>query len=136
MSPKIVTSGMPNSLSEAPGAAAIAEGIRRVEGFLREIGPRFARADVYAQLLRMRLYADWNGAAPLDRKAACEEAQALAGFQAASADPRIDGGFYFGRKGAEWMPYINPVSTAFAIEALALWECHARGARPLRHLLI
>jgi len=122
--------------SEAPCAAAIAEGIRRVEGFLREIGPRFVRSDVYAQLLRIRLFADWNGAAPLDRQAACKEAEALAAFQAASADPRIDGGFYFGRKGAEWLPYINPVSTAFAMQALALWECHARGAQPHRHLLI
>jgi len=122
--------------SEAPCAAAIAEGIRRVEGFVREIGPRFVRSDVYAQLLRIRLFADWYGAAPLDRQAACKEAEALAGFQAASADPRIDGGYYFGRKGAEWLPYINPVSTAFAMQALALWECHARGAQPHRHLLI
>jgi len=122
--------------SEARCAMAMAEGIRRVEGLLREIGSRFVRSDVYAQLLRMRLFADWNGAAPLDREAAREEAEALAGFQAASEDPRIDGGFYFGRKGAEWMPFINPVSTVFAMQALTLWECHTHGAQPLRHLLI
>jgi hypothetical protein len=122
--------------SEAPCAAALVEGILRVEGLLREIGPRFVRSDVYAQLLRIRLFADWHGAAPLDRQAASQEAEALAGFQAVSANPRIDGGFYFGRKGAEWLPYINPVSTAFAMQALAWWECHARCAQPHRHLLI
>jgi hypothetical protein len=117
-------------------AAAIAAGIRRVSGLLEEIRPRFVRSDVYAQLLRIRLFADWAGAVPLDRQAACGEADALARFQASSADPRVDGGFYFGRKGAELLPYINPVSTAFALQALALWECHARGAQPHRHLLI
>jgi len=94
------------------------------------------RSDVYAQLLRIRLFADWNGAAPLDRQAAEKEAETLAGFQAASADPRIDGGFYFGRRGAEWLPYINPVSTAFAMQALALWELPRPRRQPLRHLLI
>jgi hypothetical protein len=122
--------------AEAPCAAALAEGIQRVEDLVREIGPQFVRSEVYAQLLRIRLFADWNGAAPLDCQAAGKEAETLAGFQAASADPRIDGGFYFGRRGGEWLPYINPVSTAFAMQALALWECHARGAQPLRHLLI
>ena len=128
--------GMLPLAGEAPCAAAIAEGIRRVEGHLREIAPQFARSDVYAQLLRMRLFADWQGAKPLDRQAACREAEALAGFQATSPDPRIDGGFYFGRRGAEWLPYVNPVSTAFAMQALALWDCHASGAQPHRHLLI
>ena len=121
---------------EARCASAIAEGIRRVKEYVSEIGPQFVRSDVYAQLLRIRLFADWYGAAPLDRQAACKEAEALAGFQATSADPRIDGGFYFGRKGAEWLPYVNPVSTAFAMQALALWDCHAQGAQPHRHLLI
>ena len=33
------------------------------------------RADVTAQLLRIRMYADWAGAAPLDREAARQEAE-------------------------------------------------------------
>jgi hypothetical protein len=123
--------------AEARCAAALAEGIRRMTQLLREIAPRFGRADVYAQLLRIRLYADWAGAAPLDREAAQIEADTLAGFQAASSDPRIDGGYYFGRKGGAWLPYVNPVSTAFALQALGLWEhCRSGGAQPHRHLLI
>ncbi len=118
-------------------ASAISTGLGLVAKTLREIAPRFERSDVYAQLLRMRLYADWNGAAPLAREAAAEEAEKLADFQAASADPRIDGGFYFGRKDGATIPHVNPVSTAFAAQALALWEqCRAGSAQPHNHLLI
>jgi len=118
-------------------AAAIRDGMSRVARALREIAPRFERCDVYAQLLRMRLYADWAGVAPLDREAAQFEAGKLAGFQVSDADPRIRGGFYFGRKAGEMLPFVNPVSTAFALQALALWEqCRAGGAQPHRHLLI
>ena len=62
------------------------EGIRCMAQLLGEIAPRFERADVYAQLLRIRLYADWAGAVPLDREAARIEADPLAVFQAASSD--------------------------------------------------
>ena len=117
-------------------AAALDEGISRVEGLLWEIAPTFVRSDVVAQLLRIRLFADCSGAVPLDLTAARREAAVLADFQASSPDPRMDGGFYFGRKGAEWLPYINPVSTAFALQALALWECYSHGVRPQRPLLI
>lgn len=118
-------------------AAALSDGIRRAAHHLRDIAPRFERSDVYAQLLRIRLYADWTGVMPLDREAARVEAGKLAGFQAASGDPRTDGGFYFGRMGGRWLPYLNPVSTAFALQALALWnQCQEGGAQPHRHLLI
>jgi len=103
-------------------AAALCDGIHRVACHLADLAPQFERSDVYAQLLRIRLFADWLGIAPLDRAAAEREASTLTGFQAASDDPRIDGGFYFGRKGGTWLPYVNPVSTAFAAQALALWE--------------
>ena len=115
---------------------ALAAGIRAVEGYVSTIGPEFLRSDVCAQLLRIRLFADFAGAVPLDSASACREAATLARFQAESADPRIDGGFYFGRKAGAWMPYLNPVSTAFAMQALALWDCRADGAQPHRHLLI
>ena len=128
--------GMLPRASDARCAAAMAGGIARVEEFVAEIGPRFIRSDVCAQLLRIRIFADFAGVVPLDREAARREAEALAQFQAGSQDPRIDGGFYFGRAGAEWLPYVNPVSTAFALQALALWECNAHGAQTLRHLLI
>ena len=102
-------------------ATAICGGIPRAAAFLREIAPRFVRSDVYAQLLRIRLLADRAGIAPLDRDAAEYEAGQAARFQAVSADPRVHGGFYFGRKGEDWLPYVNPVSTAFCLQALAMW---------------
>ncbi len=59
---------------------------------LREIAPEFERSDVYAQLLRMRLYADCAGAVPLDRAAAANAKPArLAEFQAATTAASISG---------------------------------------------
>jgi len=113
--------------------AALAGGIALVAELLRELAPEFERSDVYAQLLRVRLYADAAGAAPLDRAAAGWEAERLLEFAAAADDPRIAGGFYFGRTAGAWEPYINPVSAAFALQALAQWS----GAAPAdRRLLI
>lgn len=121
-------------------ARALADGIERAAGLLRQIAPRFERSDVYAQLLRVRLHAGYAGAVPIDRAAAEWEAGRLTEFQASSPDPRIDGGYYFGRRQGEWLPYVNPVSTAFAQQALALWDGSAGGVvggvRPYRHLLI
>jgi hypothetical protein len=128
-------------------AAALCDGIRRVAVYLREIAPEFERSDVYAQLLRVRLYADWAGVAALDRAAAEFEAERLRGFQHAGGgpsgyqaqpgDPRIEGGFAFGRKDGHCLPFVNPVSTAFALQALALWEGARAGAgQAHRHLLI
>jgi hypothetical protein len=101
---------------------AIGEGISRVAALLRQIAPEFERSDVYAQLLRVRIYADRAGAAPIDRQAAAWEAEQLAAFQADAHDARVAGGFYFGRRQGDWLPYVNPVSTAFATQALALWD--------------
>ncbi|HTS63884.1 MAG TPA: hypothetical protein VMH28_17800 [Candidatus Acidoferrales bacterium] len=113
--------------------SALSGGIVRLYALLRKIAPEFARSDVYAQLLRVRLFADWAGAVALDGLAASEEAAALAGFQASDADLRINGGYWFGRKGGEVLPYVNPVSAAFAGQALELWE---NRAQINRHLLI
>ena len=111
-------------------AAALCDGIRQVTHYVAETASEFERSDVYAQLLRIRIYADWAGAAPLDRRAAEHESAILAGFQAESDDPREDGGFYFGRKAGMYLPYVNPVSTAFGLQALALWERHSNGCPP------
>ncbi|HEY7388057.1 MAG TPA: hypothetical protein VH640_06085 [Bryobacteraceae bacterium] len=112
-------------------AVALCDGIHRVARHLGHLAPEFERSDVYAQLLRIRLFADGLGIVPLDRAAAEREAAILAGFQAASGDSSMDGGFYFGRKGDALLPYVNPVSTAFAAQALALWEdCGLRENRP------
>ncbi len=117
-------------------AAALCDGIRRVAHLVAETAAGFERSDVYAQLLRVRIFADWAGVAPLDETAARSEAQTLAAFQAASPDPRIDGGFYFGRQSGAWLPYVNPVSTAFALQALALWDRSQAGSPLPWHLLI
>jgi hypothetical protein len=123
--------------NDAHCAAALSSGIRSVSHHLRVIAPEFERSDVYAQLLRIRLYADWAGVAPLDRDAAQFEADRLKLFQGVDADPRIDGGYRFGRTGDTWSPHVSPVSTAFALQALALWEaCRTGAAQAHRHLLI
>jgi hypothetical protein len=93
--------------------------------FLRELAPEFARSDVYAQILRARVRA--SHVIPLDTIAASEEAAALAGYQAESADPRIDGGFLFGKRSGVLSPHVNPVSTTFAIQALEMWRAFNAG---------
>ena len=127
--------GLMPAIEEPRCAQAMAGGIRRVSGLLRRIEPEFSRADVYAQLLRIRMLADRAGAAPLDREAAAAEARALAEFQVDSDDPRTDGGYWFGRKNGAWVRHVSPVSTAFAIEALDLWERPAGAAEPGRPLI-
>ena len=103
-------------------------GIKRVAQLLREIGPSFERSDVNAQLLRVRLVAHHLGIVPLDEGAAQEEASHAASFQTLDSDDvRLRGGFWFGRKGQQMLPFSNPVSTAFCLQALALWDDHQSG---------
>ena len=105
-----------------PGCArALCEGIAKTSAYLTEIAPRFARSDVYAQLLRIRLCAAQTGVLPLDETAACSEASQAHAFQLVSDDPRVAGGFSFGRKGLHLLPFVNPVSTSFCMQALAMW---------------
>jgi hypothetical protein len=108
---------------------ALTIGITRVAGYLREIAPRFERSDVYAQLLRVRLFADQFGAVPLNRREAEEEAGAIAEFQIGHDDVRFAGGYAFGRKAGVIIPHMNPVSTAFCSQALEMWDDHAAGRR-------
>jgi len=118
-------------------AAALRDGMASVACHLRAIAPEFERSDVYAQLLRIRLYADWLGVAPLDVPSAQFEADRLAAFHAVDSDPRRNGGYWFGRRNGQTLPFINPVSAAFACQALELWETsRAGGAQAHRHLLI
>ena len=105
------------AVASRPGAAqALVNGISKLAGYLRSIAPVFARSDVYAQLLRVRMIADRRGVLRLDHAAAEEEADAIAAFI------RDDGGFWFGRKGGDFLPFSNPVSTAFCLQAIAMWE--------------
>jgi hypothetical protein len=110
--------GLTPALDRPECTAAFRDGIDRIARLLREIAPVFARSDVYAQLLRARLLGEACGVAPLDEAeaAAAEEAEQSAGFQTDS------GGFLFGRKNGDPLPFVNPVSTAFCVQALALWN--------------
>lgn len=119
-------------LDRAECAHAFREGLDRVAGYLREIAPQFVRSDVYAQLLRARLFGESLGVAPLDSEAAAHEAEQAAAFQLDSPDPRVAGGFGFGRKLGQPLPYVNPVSTAFAVQALALWSDRQNNALDAR----
>lgn len=94
--------------------------VAEVAGYLRDLAPAFCRSDVYAQLLRARVYG--SAVVPLDQAAACEEATALAAFQVTSDNKHLDGGFVFGRKDGALIPHSNPVSTAFAMQALWVWQ--------------
>ena len=117
-------------ISDPAYAAAFREGLRHLTHHLNQTAAHFERSDVYAQLLRVRIYGDWAHIEPLDQLAAQHEAATLASFQATSPDPRIDGGFYFGRREGKFLPYVNPVSTAFGCQALRLWQQHRTGGAP------
>ena len=103
-------------------AAALAEGVERISNYLRSIRPVFERSDVYAQLLRARLFANQLTAVPVNVPAAEDEVARISEFQLADRDERVGGGFCFGRKGVNLLPYVNPVSTAFCMQALEMWN--------------
>ena len=117
----LAVSGRPEVL------AALSAGIANVSRLLREVAPVFERSDVSAQLLRVRLVAHHQGTVVLDRGAAEEEAARVTAFQVADRECRLDGGFWFGSRGGQVLPYSNPVSTAFGMQALALWGDHQKG---------
>ncbi len=108
-------------------AAVVGVGIERIDNHLRRMAPRFVRCDVYAQLLRLRLLAARLGLCRLDEVAAEQEALRILEFQASGAGRNTAGGFWFGRRDTQLMPFANPVSTAFAIQALALWQEYQDG---------
>jgi hypothetical protein len=108
-------------------AAALADGIGRAEELLHRAAPVFERSDVYAQLLRARLFAAALGVEPLDERAAGREAGRLIEFQCNEPDRAVQGGFWFGRKGGSLLPYVNPVSTAFCLQALEMLRQYRAG---------
>jgi hypothetical protein len=112
---------------EAGPSRALRIGIERVGRLLREIRPVFERSDVCAQLLRVRLCASAAGVLPLDAAEAECEASALRSFQLDDPDRRIAGGFCFGRRAGVLTPFVNPVSTSFAVQALRMWAEHLGG---------
>jgi hypothetical protein len=120
--------GLLFALDSDDARAALAAGIARTASLLQSISQRFERSDVYAQMLRARLIAHHAGAVALDESLAAEEAARLTTFQEKrSPDPRLRGGFWFGLKDRAMMPFSNPVSTAFGMQSLALWNDHRAG---------
>lgn len=118
--------GLQPAYSRADVRPVLANGISRVSRYLREIRSEFERSDVDAQLLRIRLMAFRSAGLPLNQEEATEEAAAIAEFQheSESAD---NGGFWFGRKAGSMMPFLNPVSTAFCLQAYEWWQDHQSG---------
>lgn len=119
------------ALLARPGRAevrqALAIGTNRVAEYLRKIGPQFERADVCAQLLRVRLLSASAGVVPLNTDAARKEAHRCAAHQRFAAAPMENGGFGFGTRDGVPLPYMNPVSTAFCMQALQWWDDWERG---------
>ena len=128
--------GLSPMLHRSDCAHAFREGIDRTAAYLGEIAPLFARSDVYAQLLRARLLGEASGVIPLDQAAAAQEAGQAAAFQVASTGARVEGGFLFGRRCGEAMPFVNPVSTAFCAQALAWWDDRKNNALEARRQLL
>ena len=100
-----------------------ADGLRRMQQVIDEAEPVFVRSDVYAQWQRAALF----GGTPV-----CV-AEKLTAFHITSEDPRLNGGFWFGRRDGKISPQVNPVSTVFAMQALAM---QSDGNAPCRKLLI
>jgi hypothetical protein len=126
--------GLQPVLDRPECAAALRNGVDRASRYLREIAPVFVRSDVYAQVLRLRLLGEALGVLPLGQSAAAHEAEQMASFQidaGEGCDLRVAGGFLFGRKQGEDLPFVNPVSTAFSLQALALWDDRTSGRAPI-----
>jgi hypothetical protein len=128
--------GLSPMLHRSDCAHAFRDGIDRLAAYLGEIAPLFARSDVYAQLLRARLLGEALGVIPLDLAAAAQEAAQAATFQVSAEGPRVAGGFLFGRKCGEAMPFVNPVSTAFCVQALVWWDDRKNNALQARRQLL
>ena len=119
--------GVMPAADRAEVRAALREGIFRVSGYLCEIASVFERSDVYAQLLRVRLFADQLAGIPVERTDAEREVRRIPEFQLTHHDGRYDGGYAFGRKAGAIIPHMNPVSTAFCSQALAMWSDYDAG---------
>ena len=108
---------------------ALREGIFRTTAYLGEIAPVFERSDVYAQLLRARLFAEQLAGLSVARTDAEREVRRIPEFQLTHDDRRYDGGYAFGRRAGAVIPHMNPVSTAFCSQALAMWSDYEAGKR-------
>ncbi len=108
-------------------AQILQAGITRVEKLAAETRRALERSDVLAQLLRLRLLADYIGVIELDLSAADWEADSILAFQMFGPDKRINGAFSFGRRQGRMLPHANPVSTIFCLQALRMWHEQKNG---------
>jgi hypothetical protein len=108
-------------------AQVLQAGITRVEKLAVETRRALERSDVLAQLLRLRLIADYIGTTELDHSAANWEADSLPAFQLLTDEKRTHGAFSFGRRSGKLLPHANPVSTVFCLQALRMWREHQEG---------
>ncbi len=123
--------GLTPNLQDEGCAAAFRNGLEQVAFHLHHAGEGLLRSDVIAQVLRLRLFGAAGGFATIDEFAEFE-AESLALFQAEDADGRLDGGFYFGLRSGEMLPYVNPVSTVFGMHALYMWARYRDGTLQVR----
>lgn len=108
-------------------AQLLQAGINKVEKLVLETRRSLERSDVVAQLLRLRLIADYIGVVELDLSAASWEADSIPAFQLLASDKRIDGAFSFGRREGKLTPHANPVATIFCLQALRMWQDYKDG---------
>ena len=108
-------------------APALVEGMAKVSVFLQTLAPQFLRSDVCAQLLRVQLLADKAGVEPIDRLRGHFMLETIETFQEEHLDLRIHGGFFFARRGLQVQPHVNPVSTVFGLQAIAMWRRYVAG---------
>jgi hypothetical protein len=83
---------------------------------------------VRTQLLRLRLYGSALGVAELDGKQAMREAARIRAHQYRARDVRVRGGFGFGKRDSHRLPFVNPATTVFALQALEQWRLFRKGA--------
>ena len=107
-------------------AQMLQAGITKVEKLVLETRRALERSDVIAQLLRLRLLADYIGVVELDLSAASWEADSIPAFQLFTADKRSNGAFSFGRRAGKLAPHASPVSTIFCLQALRMWRSEER----------
>jgi hypothetical protein len=108
-------------------AQVLQAGLTRVEKLAAETRRALERSDVLAQLLRLRLIADYIGTVELDHSAANWEAGSLPAFQLLTDDKRTHGAFSFGRRAGKLVPHANPAATVFCLQALRMWREYQEG---------
>ncbi len=108
-------------------AQALQSGMRRVEALQEETRDQLERCDVIAQLLRLRLLADYMGISEIDLSTASREAESLPAFQLHSSDRHLSGAFSFGRRAGQLVEHANPVATIFCLQALRMWQDYQNG---------